>query len=337
MPREGSLTVSGAVLLGLLGCGRVAERFHVPAIARLTNARLTAAYDPLPERSRLIARSAPGCRAFDSAEALLEARVVDAVLIASQPETHGTLAVQALGAGLPVLIEPPAAVSPEEAEWIREAERIVRLPVMVGFNRRYWEPVERVRRALAGAEEQEPKLSVETVLLTGADAGDPLEALAIHLDLVRHLLDREIATVSARQGSPREIKARVTLYGEGLAVCRVGQADQPQEEIRVRAGNRSYEIRAGSERIWPAAGTGRRALDLLDSAPRRALGSPDGLVRSYERQLEAFLPRVESRGAGPRPGPGTTDGLAALLAIDTVRRSLDEGGAELPVPPTPAA
>ena len=324
--------MSGAVLLGLLGCGRAAERHHVPAIARLTNARLTAAYDPLAERRLLVARSAPGCRPFDSAEALLEARVVDAVLIASSVDMHGSLAVKALGAGLPVLIEPPLAATLEEAEWIREAERIVRLPVMVGFNRRWWWPAERLRRALAGA--QEGELEIDSVIMTEAADADPLEALTAHLDLVRHLADREIATVSARRDPSEEVQAQVTLYGGGHAVCRAGPGGRPDERITIRTGSRGYQVRSGSERFWPPGGAGRWALDLVDSARCRMLGSRDGLARSYEDQLDAFIGIEQAHG---NASPGTTDGLAVQLAVESVRRSLAAGGIEVAVPATPSS
>src|SRR6478735_8084694 len=110
--REATVRAEGrAVLLGFLGCERSAERFHLPAIARLTNARLTAAYDARPEQRQRIARMAPGCRNFDTPEALLAARVVDAVIVASPQDSQASLAVMALGAGVPVLIEPPLAAS----------------------------------------------------------------------------------------------------------------------------------------------------------------------------------------------------------------------------------
>lgn len=328
---RGRQTLSGAVLLGLLGCGPTAERYYVPAIARLTNARLTAAYDELPERSRRLARSAPGCRAFDSAEALLQARVADAVLIASPLQSHASLAVMALGAGLPVLVDPPLAGSLEEADWIREAERAVRLSVMVGFNRRWWEPVERLRRALAGGEGGAP--AVDSTIVIEMRDPDPFVALAAHLDLVRHVVDREVASVSGRREAPGEIEAQFEFHGGGAALCHARPGDRLDERITVRASHRTYEIRRGSERCWPATGPARRALDLADAASRRMRGSRDSLARSYEAQLGAFVRGVQSRALGT---PGTTDGTAALLAIDALRRSLEAGGVEVAVPATPS-
>lgn len=323
------------MLFGVLGCGPTVERFHVPALVRAGHTALTGVFDPIPERARLVARAAPGSRAFPSAEALLEARVVDAVIIALPVEARAGLAVKALGAGLPVLIEPPMATSVEEAERIRQAERQARLPVVVGFHRRFWEPVLRARRALEAGPQDEMALGVETLFAGAGQAGDPLDALGIHLDLVRYLLDRDIARVSARRDTSHDVEARVTLHGSGTAGIRVIGAGRLEEEVRIRAGRRRFLIRAGSERIRPAGGLGRGILDLIGLARLRTFGGRDSLTRSYQLQLEAFLARIASRGGA---GTGTSDdGLAALLATETVRRSLYEGGGELAVPPTTPA
>jgi predicted dehydrogenase len=263
---------------------------------------------------------------------LLEARVVDGILIASPLESHASLAVKALAAGLPVLIEPPLAASLEEAEWIRDAERAVRLPVMVGFNRRWWEPVERVRRALAGGDERAPEVDSE-VVVDRRDA-DSLVAFAAHLDLVRHVLDREVATISGRRDAPGEIQAQAGFHGGGAAFCRARPGNRPHERIGIRAGHGRYEVRWGSERCWPAAGPGRRALDLVDSASRWVSGSRDILARTYEAQLGAFVRALQSRAGA---APGTTDGTAALLAMHALQCSLEEGGAEVAVPATPSS
>jgi myo-inositol 2-dehydrogenase/D-chiro-inositol 1-dehydrogenase len=331
--------MSGSVLIGILGCGRAAERLHIPALARLPDARLTAAYDPLPERRDLVARAAPGCRAFASAETLLAAKVVDAVIVASPPETHAELAILSLQAGIPVLVEKPLAPSLEEASWVRAEERAARVPVMVGFNRRWWDPAEALRRTLALADE-DAAASVETTIVSdldgwGAVTGplDPLDDLAIHhFDLLRYLLDREIATVRAHRDDAREITLEMTFLGGGSARCRAGFGGRSEERLSIDTHGHGYTIRAGSERHWPAGGPIRGAVDLADTVRRRLLGRRGGLTRSYERQMVAFVAAV--RGNAPA-SPGTTDGIAALQATEAARRSLELGGAEIEVPPTP--
>jgi myo-inositol 2-dehydrogenase / D-chiro-inositol 1-dehydrogenase len=331
--------MSGAVLIGILGCGRAAERLHVPALARLRDARLTAVCDPRAERRDLVARAAPGCRAFASAEALLAARLVDAVVVASPPETHAELAVLSLQAGLPVLVEKPLAPSLEEAAWVRAEERAARVPVMVGFNRRWWDPAEALRRTLASAEE-DAAASVETTIMSdldrwGAVAGplDPLDDLAVHhFDLLRYLLDREIATMRAQRIAAQEISLELTFHGGGSARCRAGFGGRSEERLAVGTKGHRYAIRAGSERHWPASGPVRGTVDLADTVRRRLLRRRGGLARSYERQLVAFVAAV--RGNAPAT-PGTTDGIAALQATEAAGRSLEQGGTEVDVPPTP--
>jgi predicted dehydrogenase len=330
--------MSGAVLVGILGCGRAAERLHLPALQRIGDARITAVYDPLPARRDLLARAAPGCRAFSTAEALVDARVVDAVIVASPPETHADLAALVLEARLPVLVEKPLATSIEDATWLAEARRAARLPLMVGFNRRWWEPAESLRRELYSP--LNGPTSIETTIvsdLSGWNAVggpvDPLEDLAVHhLDLLRYLVDHEIATVRARQVGEQAVELRLTFHEGATATCTAGFAERSSEAVVAKVGERTLALRAGSERLWPADGLVRRAGDVLDSVVRRVQRGRGSLTRSYERQLRGFISCVRSRGAA---SPGIEDGVAAVLAIDAARASLAQGGAEVAVPPTP--
>jgi len=263
---------------------------------------------------------------------MLAARVMDAVVVGGPIESRASLTVSALGAGLPVLVVPPIAASIEEAYWIAEAERAVRLPVMVGFERWWWEPAERLRRTLAGAPEGE--LAVDSALSIDAGDADPFVALAAHLNLVRHVVDREIATVSARRESPGEIQAQLTFHGGGVAGCLTAPGERPMERITVRWGKRTYEVKTRSRRIRPASGLGRRVMDLLDLALARGPGHRASVQRAYESLIRAFLDRVEARTSA---GPGSSTGIAALLAITSLQRSLEESGVHVSVPATPSS
>lgn len=330
--------MSGAVLVGIMGCGRAAERLHVPAILRMRDARLTACCDPLPERRQLISRAAPGCRAFVSPEEMLAARGVDAVIVASSPETHAALAAIALRAGLPVLVEKPLAATPAEAVALLELERSTRQPVMVGFNRRWWEPAQALRRAVARL--GDGPVTAETLIvsdLSGWDAlgpvADPLEDLAVHhLHLLPYLLDRVIATVSAQRPAPGEVELALTFHGGSAARCVAAFGPKSAELLKVESGGRHFLIKTSSGRTRPADGPVRDALDLAGAVSRRILGRRGGLTRSYERQLRAFLDCVQADRGGLAVSPGTADGIAALLAVQAARDSLAQLGAEICVP-----
>lgn len=129
--------VSGPLRLAIFGCGRAAERLYVPALAHVPEARLVAAFDPVAARRELIAGATADCRAYASAEALLQNAHVDAVIVASPPETHLAAATLALCAGVPVLVEKPLATSYADcAALCALAERQGTL-LAVGYNSRY--------------------------------------------------------------------------------------------------------------------------------------------------------------------------------------------------------
>jgi hypothetical protein len=78
--------VSAPIRLGLIGCGRAAERLHVPAIGRATATRLAGVFDPIRSRRELIASRQAGCHAFESAESLVYSGEIDAVIVATPAE-----------------------------------------------------------------------------------------------------------------------------------------------------------------------------------------------------------------------------------------------------------
>ena len=330
--------MSGAVLVGIMGCGRAAERLHVPAILRMRDARLTACCDPLPERRQLISRAAPGCRAFVSPEEMLAARGVDAVIVASSPETHAALAAIALRAGLPVLVEKPLAATPAEAVALLELE--AQHPA-AGDGR--------VQSSVVGARSGPSPCGGPARRRTGdrgdvdrqrsqrlgraRPGGDPLEDLAVHhLHLLPYLLDRVIATVSAQRPAPGEVELALTFHGGSAARCVAAFGPKSAELLKVESGGRHFLIKTSSGRTRPADGPVRDALDLAGAVSRRILGRRGGLTRSYERQLRAFLDCVQADRGGLAVSPGTADGIAALLAVQAARDSLAQLGAEICVP-----
>ena len=88
--------MSEPVRLGVIGCGRVTERLYLPAFGRLSNARVVAVADRSQERRDFVSSRLRGCRAYASAEALLDQALVEGVIIATPPETHIALAEAAL-------------------------------------------------------------------------------------------------------------------------------------------------------------------------------------------------------------------------------------------------
>lgn len=321
------------VSIGLIGCGRAAERYYLPAFARVAEARLVAVADPLPERRELVASGVAGCAAYPSAEALLDGARVAGVIVATPPATHVPLAMLAVRAGLPVLVEKPLAPS---MDGIAELDALVasaRGAVMVGFTRRYWTPVRDLRRIM-DAQGSADGVSAELVITSNVRAwaainglGDPLEDLGPHqLDLLRYVFDREIRAVRARWRDPHAIAMQVTLAGSVVADCRAAFDAVSRESMIVRGCGGAYGMHVGSERLRPAAGAVRTLLDLGDRVGRRLRNGQTSMHGSFERQLARFCRFVQT---GEPPEPGLADGVAVVRAIDAARRSADAGGREV--------
>jgi predicted dehydrogenase len=325
--------VTPPLRLALIGCGRAAERLWLPAVRAVTATRLTAVVDPRADRRELIGRSGAAQRLFERADALFASASVDAAIVATPPETHATVARLALVAGVPVLVEKPLAPHPEEAREIAALVEKTGVPLMVGFNRRWWQPAVQLREVLAAVpvggrmEAQLTFVAVANRWAAIAGAGDLLDDLGSHqFDLLRFLFNTEIHTVSAHHRSAHEIQAVVRLAGGASATCRLAHAGIHEESLRIVCDGRPYRAYDASERLTPADGPVRRGLDLGDTIWRRLRGGRGPLLGSFVRELDAFTAALRS-GRQPVPGPG--DGVAAARAVAAARESLGRGGLEV--------
>lgn len=138
--------------IGIIGTG-VMGSDHAAILAEgVAGARLTAVQDFSRERAIAVAERT-GARVVTEAEALIADPEVDAVMVCSPDETHAALALKAIAAGKPVLVEKPLAASLGEAEEIIAAEiNAGRRLVQVGFMRRFDAGYRDMKQALAAGE-----------------------------------------------------------------------------------------------------------------------------------------------------------------------------------------
>ena len=108
---ESNLPADRPVRLGVIGCGRIAQAAHLPAIAKTDEVELIAVADP----SLALANGVGdlyGVKSYVNTEDLL-ADDVDAVVIATPDRFHHPLGVLALRAGKHVLMVEAARRSAE--------------------------------------------------------------------------------------------------------------------------------------------------------------------------------------------------------------------------------
>jgi myo-inositol 2-dehydrogenase / D-chiro-inositol 1-dehydrogenase len=132
--------------LGLIGAGRMGQT-HLRALTGSESVRIAAVAEPDARiRADLGARGVP---TFAEADAMLDAKGLDGVLIAAPSDRHVDLVRTAAAAGLPILCEKPCGTTAAEA---REAARIAAeagVPLQVAYWRRFVPDLQRVRQHIA--------------------------------------------------------------------------------------------------------------------------------------------------------------------------------------------
>jgi predicted dehydrogenase len=121
---------------GIIGCGAVTEVKSGPAFSRVGGSELVA----VMRRNRQLAEDYAArhhvARATDDADEILLAPDIDAVYIATHPDTHCEYTLRAAAAGKAVYVEKPMARTVEECLRMIEACRTSGVGLWVGYYRR---------------------------------------------------------------------------------------------------------------------------------------------------------------------------------------------------------
>jgi len=135
--------------VGLIGCGRVVERFHLPALLDNPEWVVAAAADVNQARRSWVQSQMGRVPVFEMSEQMLDRVPLDAVLVAATPDRHADLAVMALERGINVLLEKPGGTSLTEARTIAAAAELAKRHLWVNFNRRHMSNYRALAQALA--------------------------------------------------------------------------------------------------------------------------------------------------------------------------------------------
>lgn len=135
--------------IGVVGAGAWG-RNHVRTVAGLADAELAAVCDTNDATRQKLSRQYPGALITGDVAALL--KVCEAVVIAAPAKEHARLALQAIAAGKPCLVEKPFALSVADAQQIADAAAARRVPVLAGHLLVYHAAVERLKAMVRGGE-----------------------------------------------------------------------------------------------------------------------------------------------------------------------------------------
>lgn len=193
--------------IAVVGAGLIGRR-HVDAIARSSGAVVSAIVDPT-EAAKAYATQNELAWSADLAGLIAHHRP-DGVIIATPNQTHVPIGLEALGAGIPMLIEKPLADTSQAAQKLVDEASKTSTPILVGHHRRHNPIIKAARQQIEAGQLgnivavhgmcwlYKPDDYFQTNWRTQKGAGPVFINLIHDVDLMRHLVG-EIATVEAFQ------------------------------------------------------------------------------------------------------------------------------------------
>jgi UDP-N-acetyl-2-amino-2-deoxyglucuronate dehydrogenase len=146
----------------VVGCGKVA-RTHAMAWRRILASEFVAVCDVLPERAEALAREFE-VRPYRDLAQMLEEERVEVLSVCTQHAQHIPPVETAASRGVHVIVEKPLAVDLPSCDRALSAARAAGVKLGVVSQRRFYEPIQRMRKAIDSGQIGRPVLAVVTML-----------------------------------------------------------------------------------------------------------------------------------------------------------------------------
>jgi len=140
------------VRLGLVGCGRIAEGAHLPALREVDSIELAATCSRSLSRAEEVAEAWGAGPATDSLEEICGSDGVDAVLLCLPHHLHKEAVVAAARAGKHVLVEKPLGLTVAECDEMISVAEAAGVVLMVGQVMRFSAEFRAIRERIDSGE-----------------------------------------------------------------------------------------------------------------------------------------------------------------------------------------
>lgn len=167
------LTATVPVRIGIVGLGRMGA-FHLERLSLREDCQTVAAFDTDSQKANYA--SSFGCRIHECWDGILTDAEIEVVLIATTPESHATLTIEALQAGKHVVVETPLCLSVAEADDMIAAARREDRVLSVVHNRRWDENFTAAADALQSGQIGQLQAIKLVVWEFGIAAGSPADS-----------------------------------------------------------------------------------------------------------------------------------------------------------------
>jgi UDP-N-acetylglucosamine 3-dehydrogenase len=341
--------VSDELRAGVIGLGAMGAN-HARVLAEVAGVRLAAVADPDPARIDAVARGRTVRGYADAARMLAEERL-DFVTVAVPTRAHVDVGALAIERGVPLLVEKPLAATLDEGVRLRDLAAARGVLLSVGHIERFNPAVlalkERLRAGELGRVFQVHARRVGPFPHRVRDVGVVLDLAPHDIDVMRFLLDSEIARVQA------ETEQRINTEREDMlsGLLRFANGVVGVLDVNWLTPTKIRELSVLGERGMFVVDYLSRELTFYENdfeprdqpggwAARHLKGVSEGPVHRLKVEkreplrveLEAFARSVRE-GAPPAVTPD--DGLAAMAAAEALVRAARTGAA-VELHPTPA-
>ncbi len=207
--------------VALIGYGVGGAVFHAPLVSATPGLDLAAVVTRDPGRREEVRARYPDCRVVDDAERLWQGtEPFDVVVVATPNDAHVPLALAAIRAGLPVVVDKPLAVTPADGERLVAAAREAGVPLTVFHNRRFDGDLLTIQRLLAAGtlgrvhrfESRFERWRPEPRPGAWRETEPATSGGGLLLDLGSHLVDQAMLLF----GRPHRVYAEVDVRREGV-------------------------------------------------------------------------------------------------------------------------
>ncbi len=126
---------------GIIGCGFIANKLHLPCLARMEAVEIVAFCNPTIEKAREAAKKygTPEALVCTDYRQVLARPDIDVIQVCTPNSSHAEISIAALQSGKHVMCEKPMAKTSAEAKAMLEASRQAGKLLTIGYNNRFRE------------------------------------------------------------------------------------------------------------------------------------------------------------------------------------------------------
>ena len=135
---ESTMSENRTVKIGFIGCGAIATRKHMPALAKIEGVEMVAFCDIIKERAEEAAKlyGIQNAKIYTDYKELLKDESIEVVHVCTPNRSHSFISVDALEAGKHVMCETPMAINAAEAQKMFDAAKRTGKKLTIGYQNR---------------------------------------------------------------------------------------------------------------------------------------------------------------------------------------------------------